>query len=71
MQSWVDKLQTCAFSPVFRRFLLPDSLRRKGDLRAEFYTHYRKQAEEYDKEFVKKHDDALNTTLIFVGRVRY
>ena len=26
-------------------------------------------AEEYDKEFVKKYDDELNTTLIFVSLV--
>jgi len=36
------------------------------DLRAEFYKRYRKEAEEYDKEFMKKHDEDLNTTLIFV-----
>ena len=34
--------------------------------RAKFYEHYRKEAEEYDKEFMKKHDEDLNTTLIFV-----
>ena len=36
------------------------------DIRAEFYKHYRKEAEEYDKEFIKRHDEDLNTTLIFV-----
>ena len=75
----MDKQQTRGFSPAFRRYLLPDSLYRKEghpeppqeDVRAKFYTHYRKEAKEHDKEFVKKHDDDLNTTLIFVGRVRY
>jgi hypothetical protein len=37
------------------------------DHRARFYEHYRKEAEEYDKEFMKKYDEDLNTTLIFVS----
>ena len=36
------------------------------DLRIKFYEHYRKEAEEYDKDFMKKYDEDLNTTLIFV-----
>ena len=49
------------------------SHRKKGDLespkedrRARFYEHYRKEAKEYDEEFIKKYDEDLNTTLIFV-----
>ena len=42
----------------------------QADLRAEFYRHYRKEAEEYDKEFMKKYDEDLNTTLIFVRHRR-
>ena len=37
------------------------------DFRAQFHEHYRKDAEEYDREFMKNHDEDLNTTLIFVG----
>jgi len=37
------------------------------DFRAQFYERYRKEAEEYDRDFMKKHDEDLNTTLIFVG----
>ena len=37
------------------------------DHRARFYERYRKQAEDYDKEFLKKYDEDLNTTLIFVS----
>ena len=37
------------------------------DCRARFFEDYRREAEEYDKEFIKKYDDYLNTTLIFVG----
>jgi len=43
---------------------------KKGDPRTEFYKVYRKEAEEYDKEFMKKYDEDLNTTLIFVSLAR-
>ena len=39
----------------------------REDHEARFYEDYRKVAEEYDKEFIKKYDEDLNTTLIFVG----
>ena len=39
------------------------------DHQARFYEAYRKVAEEYDKEFLKKYDEDLNTTLIFVSLV--
>ena len=42
----------------------PESL--QEDLRARFYEHYHNEAEEYDREFMKKYDEDLNTTLIFV-----
>ena len=44
-----------------------DEISAQGDLQARFYDHYHKVAEEYDKEFLKKHDEDLNTTLIFVS----
>ena len=31
-----------------------------------FYKKYHDGADEYDREFIKKHDDDLDTTLIFV-----
>ena len=37
------------------------------DHKTRFYEDYRKVAEEYDKEFIKKYDEDLNTTLIFVS----
>jgi len=37
------------------------------DPRADFYDMYRREAEEYDREFIKKYDEDLNTTLIFVS----
>jgi hypothetical protein len=37
------------------------------DHRAKFYETYHREAEEYDREFIKKYDEDLNTTLIFVS----
>ena len=37
------------------------------DHRTRFFEEYREVAKEYDKEFLKKHDEDLNTTLIFVS----
>jgi len=39
----------------------------EADSRIKFYDKYYKVAEEYDKVFMKKHEEDLNTTLIFVG----
>ena len=44
-----------------------DTLLTKDDHRARFYECYREEAEEYDREFMKKYDEDLNTTLIFVS----
>ena len=40
---------------------------RTGDSRANFFTVYRKEAAEFDKDYIKKYDEDLNTTLIFVS----
>jgi len=40
------------------------------DHRARFYETYHKEAEEFDKDFIKKYDEDLNTTLIFVSLER-
>ena len=40
------------------------------DYQARFYETYRREAEEYDREFIKKYDEDLNTTLIFVSLQR-
>lgn len=49
-------------SPSKVRGLLPI----QDNLRTKFYEEYHKMAEEHDKDFVKKYDDDLDTTLIFV-----
>ena len=40
------------------------------DPRARFFEDYGNEAEEYDREFMKKHDEDLNTALIFVSSAR-
>jgi len=42
----------------------------QGDHRARFFEDYRKEADEYDRDFMKKYDEDLNTTLIFVSFVQ-
>jgi hypothetical protein len=36
------------------------------DAREEFFRLYKRESEEYDKDFIKKYDEDTNTTLIFV-----
>ena len=54
---------------------LQDALRtffqpiKTDDSRLDFYTMYKREATEYDTDYVKKYDEDLNTTLIFVRRI--
>ena len=48
---------------VLKHFIPPI---KTGDDRVDFYKMYKKESAEYDTEFVKKYDEDLNTTLIFV-----
>jgi len=51
---------------------LQDALRsffqpiKNDDPRVDFYTMYKREATEYDADYIKKYDEDLNTTLIFV-----
>ena len=40
---------------------------RTNDSRTDFFAVYRKEAAEFDKDYVQKYDEDLNTTLIFVS----
>ena len=44
-----------------------DTLPTQENHEARFYADYGEVAEDYDKEFLKKYDEDLNTTLIFVS----
>ena len=39
---------------------------KSGEARTDFYTVYKRESIEYDTNYVKKYDEDLNTTLVFV-----
>jgi len=41
---------------------------RTNDSRADFFAVYRKESEEFDRDYARKYDEDLNTSLIFVSR---
>jgi hypothetical protein len=47
--------------------LFPHLLGAASGARVEFYDKFQREADEYDGDFIKKYDEDLNTTLIFVG----
>ena len=57
------QLMTRSFQDALRTFFPPI---KTNDPRLDFYTIYNREATEYDLDYVKKYDDDLNTTLIFV-----
>ncbi|KAF9645205.1 hypothetical protein BDM02DRAFT_3189892, partial [Thelephora ganbajun] len=38
---------------------------RTNDARADFFAVYRKESEEFDRDYAKKYDEDFNTSLIF------
>ena len=40
---------------------------RTNNPRADFFTVYRKESDEFDREYTRKYDEDLNTSLIFVS----
>ena len=55
----------CSVQDALGAFLKPI---KNGDPLVDFYTIYDKEASEYDEHYIKKYDEDLNTTLIFVRR---
>ena len=49
--------------------LFPHLLGTANGARAEFYDKFQREADEYDRDFIKKYDGDLNTTSIFVGSI--
>ena len=56
-------LRGCSLQEALRVFFQPI---KHDDPRLDFYAIYKKEATEYDTDYVKKYDEDLNTTLIFV-----
>jgi len=52
-----------SFQDALRAFFQPI---KTDDPHLDFYTMYKREATEYDADYVKKYDEDLNTTLIFV-----
>ena len=57
-----------SFQDALRTFFQPI---KNDDARLDFYTMYKREATEYDTDYVKKYDEDLNTTLIFVSRMPF
>ncbi|KAF9779229.1 hypothetical protein BJ322DRAFT_1013612, partial [Thelephora terrestris] len=57
-------LRKCSFQDALRAFFQPI---KSDDPRLDFYTIYKREATDYDVDYVKKYDEDLNTTLIFAG----
>jgi len=57
-----------SFQDALRAFFQPI---KTEDSRLDFYTMYKREATEYDTDYVKKYDEDLNTTLIFVRRLSH
>ena len=56
-----------AFTIALQKFFTVKTTEKKGsNPRAEFYAKYKQEAEHADKDFQKKYEEDLNTTLIFV-----
>ena len=47
--------------------LFPNLLGTPSSARVEFYDKFRRAADDYDHDFIKKYDEDMNTTLIFVS----
>ena len=56
-----------AITFALQKFFTPKSTEKKASHpRTEFYAKYKQEAEHADKDFQKKYEEDLNTTLIFV-----
>ena len=47
--------------------LFPNLLGTVSSARVEFYDKFQREADEHDRDYLKKYDEDLNTTLIFVS----
>ena len=59
----VDKLTPHSIQEALRMFFQPI---KNDDPKLDFYTMYKRETTEYDTEYMQKHNEDLNTTLIFV-----
>ena len=54
----------CSLHSALKEFFEP---LRTNNSRADFFAVYRKESDEFDREYTRKYDEDLNTSLIFVS----
>jgi len=59
----MNRLTLDSIQEALRMYLQPI---KNDDPKLDFYTMYKRETMEYDTEYMQKHDEDLNTTLIFV-----
>ena len=57
------QLTQSSIQDALRLFMPP---LKSDEARADFYTVYKRESTEYDTNYVKKYEEDLNTTLVFV-----
>jgi len=60
--------QDSSIQDALRMFLQPI---KNDDPKIDFYTMYKREATEYDNEYMQNYNEDLNTTLIFVRSCNY
>jgi len=58
-----NKLTPDSIQEALRMYLRP---MKNDDPRLDFFTMYKRETMEYDTDYMQKHNEDLNTTLIFV-----
>ena len=56
--------QQCSLHSALKEFFEP---LRTNDPRTDFFAAYRKESDEFDRDYAGKYDGDLNTSLIFVS----
>jgi len=59
----VDELTPDSIQEALRMYFQPI---KNDDPRVDFFTMYKRETMEYDTDYMQKHNEDLNTTLIFV-----
>ena len=62
---WKPRPDKTSIHTALKEFFQP---LRSNDTRADFFAVYRKESEEFDRDYAGKYDEDLNTSLIFVSR---
>jgi hypothetical protein len=60
----ISKLTPTSIQEALRMYFQPI---KNDDPKLDFYTMYKRETVEYDTEYMAKHNEDLNTTLIFVS----